>query len=499
MNVNTTMTMKEVEERSGMTRANIRFYEQQGLLHPQRAENGYRIYDEDTLQELLRIKLLRSLSFSLEEIADLQRDGSGLPAALERRLQELLQEQEQRRQAMVLCRHMALHETDYAALQPQQYLDYDPAQADTSGWGAIWPLSPAAKEDKPKPISPWRRYFARLLDLSLYALPYHAVLMLCFNVNFSLPRVQLLTVIDSIVGFLLMLLIEPLLLHRFGTTPGKWLLGLRVEYLGRGHWGWLDCLNRTYGVVSRAYGWGIPFYSLYRMAKTWELVKAGSELPWDTDCETMCTGKPLRWQQVLGYLTAQAVFIAATVALLLLAQLPPNRGDLTVAEFAENYNDLADYYSNALLSKNDDRLSPDGTWQTNDAWEDNPGWAEWAMKPTRFTFATDDDGYITAVTLVQEKDPVSDNLFIESRTQQLYLTALALVGAQPGSWKPAVQNQTVSVIMDSLYDDFAVTIAGVTLHCDVEMTGCISGDFGVYPDPTAEHASFYRTFTAELR
>ena len=32
------MTVKELEERLGMTRANIRFYEQEGLLTPARSE-----------------------------------------------------------------------------------------------------------------------------------------------------------------------------------------------------------------------------------------------------------------------------------------------------------------------------------------------------------------------------------------------------------------------------------------------------------------------------
>ena len=36
------MTIKEIEDRSGMTRANVRFYESEGLLHPERKENGYR-------------------------------------------------------------------------------------------------------------------------------------------------------------------------------------------------------------------------------------------------------------------------------------------------------------------------------------------------------------------------------------------------------------------------------------------------------------------------
>ena len=35
------MTIKEIENLSGMTRANIRFYETEGLLRPARNSNGY--------------------------------------------------------------------------------------------------------------------------------------------------------------------------------------------------------------------------------------------------------------------------------------------------------------------------------------------------------------------------------------------------------------------------------------------------------------------------
>ena len=62
------MTIKEMETRSGLTRANIRFYEAEGLLTPQRRPNGYRNYSEEDLAELQRIKLLRTLHLTLEEI-----------------------------------------------------------------------------------------------------------------------------------------------------------------------------------------------------------------------------------------------------------------------------------------------------------------------------------------------------------------------------------------------------------------------------------------------
>ena len=54
------MKINEVEALVGITKKNIRFYEEQGLLSPKRnSENSYREYGEEEVQTLRRIKLLR--------------------------------------------------------------------------------------------------------------------------------------------------------------------------------------------------------------------------------------------------------------------------------------------------------------------------------------------------------------------------------------------------------------------------------------------------------
>ena len=88
------MKIKEMEERSGMTRANIRFYESEGLLSPERGINGYREYSEEDLQVLMRIKLLRSLHITLEEIKELHNGSLELSAALDLHLTRLEAEKE---------------------------------------------------------------------------------------------------------------------------------------------------------------------------------------------------------------------------------------------------------------------------------------------------------------------------------------------------------------------------------------------------------------------
>ena len=67
------MTIKELEERTGMTRANIRFYESEGLLSPARRENGYRDYSEEDVKTLEKIKLLRELHLDIDTIRLVQK------------------------------------------------------------------------------------------------------------------------------------------------------------------------------------------------------------------------------------------------------------------------------------------------------------------------------------------------------------------------------------------------------------------------------------------
>ena len=66
------MTIKELEQRTGLPRTSVRFYEQEGFLHPERRENNYRDYSEEDARTLKKIKLLRQLSLDLDAIRRLQ-------------------------------------------------------------------------------------------------------------------------------------------------------------------------------------------------------------------------------------------------------------------------------------------------------------------------------------------------------------------------------------------------------------------------------------------
>ena len=117
------MTIRTVENLSGMTRANIRFYEVEGLISPQRGENGYRDYSEQDLEILKRIRLLRALRIPLEEIKALQSGQKELLAALDEQIEVLAREQKLIGRSQEVCREMRADGVQYEALNAQRYLD----------------------------------------------------------------------------------------------------------------------------------------------------------------------------------------------------------------------------------------------------------------------------------------------------------------------------------------------------------------------------------------
>ena len=80
------MRINEVEALVGITKKNIRFYEQEGLLSPSRSANGYRDYTEEDVTVLQQIKLLRKLDIPIEEIRRLQTGSLTLEDCLRRHL-----------------------------------------------------------------------------------------------------------------------------------------------------------------------------------------------------------------------------------------------------------------------------------------------------------------------------------------------------------------------------------------------------------------------------
>lgn len=98
------MRINEVEALVGITKKNIRFYEEKGLLSPRRStENGYRDYGEAEVAVLRRIKLMRKLGVPLEEIRKMQGGVHTVGDGMRRHMVTLERDLENLEQAIRLC------------------------------------------------------------------------------------------------------------------------------------------------------------------------------------------------------------------------------------------------------------------------------------------------------------------------------------------------------------------------------------------------------------
>lgn len=100
------MKIKQVEELVDITRKNIRFYEEQGLLSVGRAENGYREYGMEDVKRLKWIRLLRRLSIPIEDIKQLFQGKYTLEDVLEHQQVRLEHQKESIHRTQLFCRQL---------------------------------------------------------------------------------------------------------------------------------------------------------------------------------------------------------------------------------------------------------------------------------------------------------------------------------------------------------------------------------------------------------
>ena len=65
------MNVGEAARRAGLPAKTIRYYEEIGLIRPERAGNGYRAYSGDDVHRLAFLKRARTLGFSIEDCRQL--------------------------------------------------------------------------------------------------------------------------------------------------------------------------------------------------------------------------------------------------------------------------------------------------------------------------------------------------------------------------------------------------------------------------------------------
>ena len=116
------MKINELEELLGVSRATIRYYEDQGLVTPPRTENSYRDYGDKEARLFQKIIVLRKLGVGVPEIKDLIEDKAELHDVLEQNVDRLRAQQDEIAAAIEMCGELDTEAGDFDSIDPPKYL-----------------------------------------------------------------------------------------------------------------------------------------------------------------------------------------------------------------------------------------------------------------------------------------------------------------------------------------------------------------------------------------
>lgn len=386
------MNVKELEARTGLPRASIRFYEKEGLLAPIRKSNGYRDYSEEDVLTLEKIAFLRRLELPLDTIRRVQSGEIPLSIAARQQWEALRQKQNETAQAAQICGQLYQEGSSYVTLQPEKYR----SQLPPSQQRAI----PAEKPSFPSASGHWwRRLFARDLDGAIYAFLWVLFSTYVLRLPFTSAGWRIWATVASLV---LMMVFEPLLLALWGWTPGKWLMGLRLTD-GEKKPGYGDALSRTVRVAFAGMGLGIPGISAVCEFFAWRRADKGQEALWDEAgvLDYTYRGDERRqglWDAALPI--ALAVLIALSVKVMQAGPPPKYSGRLTLEQYTETCNELIRTYGSGAYSAYRLTSSGEVVYEENGVLPETSVYTSYAFpqESLRQQIVTE-EGYVTSVTM----------------------------------------------------------------------------------------------------
>ena len=260
------------------------------------------------------------------------------------------------------------------------------------------------------------------------------------------------------VGVVLMVVIEPFLLHFWGTTPGKWLFGMEIRTPNGEKLAIRTGFYRTWQVFTGGMGWDLPIWGWYRLYKSYQASTAG-ELPWDIDngCHIVVHERKTKWYRVLMFLFAWLLVLAAEFGISLYADLPRNTGRLTFAQYVDNCNNVLKYHELGWSMRSDGSLGQ--------GWDSEGGiiTIDSATYTPEVTAETDANGYVTAVELHID----TDNVVIGTGTD---VKEMLYYGYALPHEKKTMLAMTDEMLQNT--EDFTATLGSLTITQKVTFENC---------------------------
>lgn len=215
--------------------------------------------------------------------------------------------------------------------------------SDVVSWAPVltWlpDLAPSAPPEPPKPPPikgawvdtkphPWRRYFARGIDVVVVGGLTWAVIGIVFGLVdptgaeafFNLFNGPGGRILDLILTLLATIPGTALMVGLTGLSVGKWLFGIKVLRRDGTPIGVLASLWREANVFVAGFGAGVPFVSLFTLISSYRRLTDDGHTAWDEPKRVVVLHRPMNALQVILICLGIPFLIAARIGFVLLSQ-----------------------------------------------------------------------------------------------------------------------------------------------------------------------------------
>lgn len=272
---------------------------------------------------------------------------------------------------------------------------------------------------------PARRFIARIVDTTIVTLIGNAILKIGFRINTGLSMQTLMYC--EIIFWLFELMIEPLLLSTIGTTPGKWIMGIKVRDMKtKGKLEIKQSYTRALKLAWHGFGFMIPIFTLYKRGVSYFRCRMNDTMPWDAGIDIELDDD--RQTRIALCVIAVILLNVGDEFIAKQAMLPQNKGDITYEQFRENLVEIMKY-----------------TGYTGDILDN-------------YKVTTGSNGFVSSVSIsFTEEQSTAD------RYNQMYLAFLAFAGASEGSNGIKLMLTSATGKMRAYYNSFEDNYCGVNI------------------------------------
>jgi uncharacterized RDD family membrane protein YckC len=163
---------------------------------------------------------------------------------------------------------------------------------------------------------PWRRFFARSVDILILGVPILLIFFFLIAQNIKVLVIVLENQITAgMILYILWIPVEAAFISTLGTTPAKWIFGISVLSTTGKKLSYAAALKRAFLVWVQGEGLSIPVVALFtRLLAYQRLTKTGTTL-WDISAGSVVTHK--KW----GIIRTTASVIVVLISVMILGIL----------------------------------------------------------------------------------------------------------------------------------------------------------------------------------